>query len=124
MRDRLVRVVLVGEAAGKDDVTGDAVAFGEAVDVLVRFGRAHVVDAQVDGRADLGAGQHAEGRHPAGGIHQGGDGAAVNHAIFRIAHDGFAIRQAQCHSLGFCRNSLDTEQLTMAQNPEKTAHAL
>ena len=50
MGDGLARIVLVGEAAGEDHVRRDPVALGEAIDILVRFGGMHVVDAQVERR--------------------------------------------------------------------------
>src|SRR5690606_25065675 len=89
--DGLFRIVLVGDAAGEDDGGRHPVALGEAEDVLVRIGRVHVVDAQVQGRAHLEVRQEAHGGNAAGGVHQGGDGATVDHAVFGIADDLLAV---------------------------------
>ncbi|MDT4860612.1 hypothetical protein FQZ97_951830 [compost metagenome] len=94
MGDGLLRVVLIGETTGKEDFPRHPVAFGESIDVLAWLGRSHVVHTQVQRRAHLELGQHANGGDAARGIHQGGDGAPVDHAGFRVADDRFAIRQA------------------------------
>ncbi|MNT93692.1 hypothetical protein D3C72_2352290 [compost metagenome] len=57
------------------------------------LGGVHVVDAQVEGRADFEFREHTEGRHATGGVHQRGQRPAMNHAGFGIADNLRAIRQ-------------------------------
>lgn len=124
MGDGLARIVLVGEAAGEDHVRRDPVALGEAIDILVRFGGMHIVDAQVERRADLEVRQHADRGNTAGGVHQGGDRTAVDDPAFRVADDRLAVGQAQGQS--FLVGGLDRQpqHLAMTQGREKAPGAL
>ncbi|MNE89992.1 hypothetical protein D3C80_1874620 [compost metagenome] len=99
MGDGLLRIVLIGHAAGKDHIAGHPVAVGVAVDVQSGFGRVHVVDAQVEGRTDFELRQCTECGHAAGGVHQGGQGTSVNGAGLGVTDDLRRIRQQQGHAL-------------------------
>ncbi|MNR42336.1 hypothetical protein D3C85_1608420 [compost metagenome] len=93
MGDGVLGIVLIGETTGEDHVGGHSVALGKTVDIFMRFGGMHVVDAQIEGRADFKFGQHAQGRHAAGSIHQRCQRTAVDHASLRVANDLRAVRQ-------------------------------
>lgn len=53
MGDRLFGIVLISKTTGEDHIGCYPVALGEAVDIFVRFSGVHVVDAQIEGRADF-----------------------------------------------------------------------
>ncbi|MNG23725.1 hypothetical protein D3C84_1083630 [compost metagenome] len=74
----------------------------------------HVVNAQVQRRADLELRQRAEGGHAAGGVHQGGDRPAVHRAGLRVADDPRGVWQHQGHALGVSVMHAHLEYLTMA----------
>ena len=93
MGNGLLGIILIGEAAGENHVGGHPIALGEAVDILMRLGGVHVVDAQVEGGADFKFRQHAEGGHAACGVHQGSQHTAVDHTGLRVADDLRAVRQ-------------------------------
>jgi hypothetical protein len=53
MGNGLLGIILIGEAAGENHFGGHPIALGEALDILMRLGGVHVVDAQVEGGADF-----------------------------------------------------------------------
>ena len=124
MGDRLRRVVLIGVAAGEDDMGRDPVALGETEHVLARLGRVHVIDAQIQGRADLELRQHADGGDTAGSVHQRGDGTTVDHPAIGVADDMLAVGQTQGQAFGAGRVHLQAEHLAMTQGRQKALSAL
>ena len=108
----LIDIALVGDAPGEDYRRRNAVAFGETEDVVPRLSRMHVVDAQIERRADLEFRQCAGCGNPAGGVHQRSDRAAMNDSGLRVADDLFAVRQAQGESAAV--GMLDTQAQNLA----------
>src|SRR5690606_25924969 len=123
MSDRLARIALIGVATGEDDIFGHPIALGKAEDILVWLSRAHVVDAQIERRAYLEIRQHAHSRNAARGIHQRGDGTAMNHAGFRIANDLRAVGQTQRQSLWRGLMHAQAQYLAVAQGRQEIGRA-
>ncbi|CAE6920591.1 conserved protein of unknown function [Ectopseudomonas oleovorans] len=122
--DGLLGVILIGVATGEDDVGGHAIALGETEHILARLGGMHVVDAQVQRRADLELGQHAHGGNATGGVHQRGDRPAMDDAGIRIANDVRRVRQAQGQALAVSALDRHAEHLTMTQCSKKPLRAI
>jgi DNA-binding transcriptional MerR regulator len=89
--DRAVLVVVGGDGADEGHAAGDVVAGGPRADRLPRRRRAHVVDAQVDGRGARRRLRMAHHRRAAAGVHQRRDRAAVDHARLRVAHEARVV---------------------------------
>ncbi|MNI68581.1 hypothetical protein D3C73_1242850 [compost metagenome] len=84
----------------------------------------HVVDAQVEGRADFELRQYAEGRHATGGVHQGGQGAAVNYPGLGVADDLRAVWQHYGEPFGTGAVNAQSKHRTMSQRRQEPCRTL
>ncbi|MNP58750.1 hypothetical protein D3C76_1536930 [compost metagenome] len=75
----------------------------------------HVVDTKVQRWTYLKAWQHAKRGHPAGGVHQRGQGTAMHCASLRVADDGWRPGQEQRHAIGVRMLDAHLQHLTMFQ---------
>src|SRR5690606_18242981 len=119
MGNGLVDVALIGHAASEDHSRRDPVALGETEHVMVRLGGMHVVDAQVQRRTDFQFGQRASRGYAAGGIHQGGDGAAMDDPGFGVADNLVAVRQAQRQAFSIGLFDTHAQYLAVAQEGQE-----